>query len=224
VATKDEIAGSFDRIARLPRQGRWDHNNHYHPYLLRHLPAAVRMALDVGCGTGELTGLLAKRVGYVIGLDLSPAMIEEAAKRNPASNITYMRADFDEFTSRDLGAVCSVAAFHHLDLEKALPRIARLLAPGGVLLLLDLYKRKGLADRLLDLLAVPANLVLSLVRNGRLSQSAAEREVWRDHGRLDKLMTFSELRSLYERHLPGTTLRRHLFWRYSAVYRKPAAT
>jgi len=223
VATKDEIAGSFDRIARLPSQGRWNHNNNYHAYLLRQLPAAVRMALDVGCGAGELTGLLAKRVGYVIGLDLSPAMIAEAAKQNPASNITYMRADFDEFTSRDLGAVCSIAAFHHLDLEKTLPRVARLLAPGGVLLLLDLYKRKGIADRLLDVLAVPANLVLMLVRNGRLGQTAAEREVWRDHGRLDQLMTFSELRSLYERHLPGATLRRHLFWRYSAVYRKPSA-
>lgn len=223
MATKDEIAGSFDRIARLPDEGRWNHNNHYFAYLLRQLPTGVRMALDIGCGAGELTGQVAKRVGYVIGLDLSQAMIEKASKSNPASNITYMRADFDDFTSRDLGAIVSSAALHHLDLEKVLPKVARLLAPGGVFLALDLYRRAGFFDRLLDVLAAPSNLLLMVIRNGRLWLTPAAREAWRDHGGIDRLLTFTELRSIFERHLPGTKLKRHLFWRYSAVYQKPKA-
>jgi SAM-dependent methyltransferase len=51
------LSADFDRLAVL-EDGRWDHNRHYHGWLLRRLPAECRSALDVGCGTGDFAGLL----------------------------------------------------------------------------------------------------------------------------------------------------------------------
>ena len=87
------IQADFDRIALLSPDG-WDHNAHYHRFLLRHVPARCRAALDVGCGTGAFSRLLAERSDQVIALDLSPRMIEIArARAEHLPNITFQVAD-----------------------------------------------------------------------------------------------------------------------------------
>ncbi|NDZ99780.1 methyltransferase domain-containing protein, partial [Streptomyces sp. SID10116] len=49
----------------------FDHNDHYHPLLLRNLPPGGRTALDVGCGTGRFARRLAARGYEVDALDPS---------------------------------------------------------------------------------------------------------------------------------------------------------
>src|SRR4028118_368446 len=50
-ASPSVIRDDFDRIALLADEG-WDHNSHYHDFLLRQLPERFRAALDAGGGTG----------------------------------------------------------------------------------------------------------------------------------------------------------------------------
>ena len=87
------VQTDFDRIALLSQEG-WDHNAQYHGYLLRHIPAYCEAALDVGCGTGSFSRLLAERSGRVVALDLSPRMIEIAKERSKQyPNIQFEVAD-----------------------------------------------------------------------------------------------------------------------------------
>jgi SAM-dependent methyltransferase len=70
--TTDILRADFDRLALLEQDG-WNHNNHYHSFLLRHVPPHCQTALDVGCGTGAFTRQLALLAQQVTGFDLSPA-------------------------------------------------------------------------------------------------------------------------------------------------------
>lgn len=48
----------------------WDHNAHYHRWILRQLPRRFNSALDVGSGSGDLAKLLASRAEAVHGIDI----------------------------------------------------------------------------------------------------------------------------------------------------------
>jgi hypothetical protein len=50
----------------------------------------------------------------------------------------------------------------------------------------------------------------------------AAREVWRAHAAHDPRPDFAAIREVVHELLPGATLRRHLSWRCSLVWRKPA--
>src|SRR4051812_31512007 len=79
--TTQSIRSDFDRIALLPETG-WNHNAHYHARLLNHIPRRCRRILEIGCGTGEFSRLLAARAESVLAIDLSPQMIRLARERS----------------------------------------------------------------------------------------------------------------------------------------------
>jgi 2-polyprenyl-3-methyl-5-hydroxy-6-metoxy-1,4-benzoquinol methylase len=72
------VREDFDRLADLSEGDSWDHNAHYHSYLLKHLPAHLAETLEVGCGTGTFTRMLAECSERVIAVDLSARIVEVA--------------------------------------------------------------------------------------------------------------------------------------------------
>ena len=92
--------------------------------------------------------------------------------------------------------------------------------PGGTFVCLDLYQRSTLTDLLLDGMAYPSSPLLRLVKTGRLLQSKELREAYAEHGRTDRYLTLPRIRQICEEVLPGALVRRHLFWRYSIVWKK----
>ncbi|MBE9171305.1 methyltransferase domain-containing protein [Pleurocapsales cyanobacterium LEGE 06147] len=66
-----KIRDDFDRIALYDREV-WNHNNRYHKFLLKQLPLHCERVLDIGCGTGAFSRLLAERCHQVVAIDLSP--------------------------------------------------------------------------------------------------------------------------------------------------------
>jgi ubiquinone/menaquinone biosynthesis C-methylase UbiE len=87
------VQQDFDRIALVSEDG-GTHNDHYHNFLLRHLPANCHRVLEVGCGTGGFARRLAERSEHVLALDLSPEMIRIARERSSQfSNIDFALAD-----------------------------------------------------------------------------------------------------------------------------------
>lgn len=217
------VQADFDRLALVPDE-EWNHNNDYHAFLLRSLPAHCADALDIGCGTGAFTRLLAGRSDHVLGLDLSPQMIRVARERSPGCpNIEFQVADVRrwEFPAGRLDCVVSIATMHHLPLQEMLLKIEAALRPGGVVAILDLYRAQSLMDYLTIAVAIPVGAAMRLVRTGRLTTPPEVRLAWAEHGRHDHYLTLAEVRAACAAVLPGARVRRHLLWRYSLVWIKP---
>lgn len=104
--------------------------------LLLRIPADLKAAeiWDLGCGTGEHAALLALRHpdAWVHGLDSSPAMLEEARTRN--ADVDWKLGDIAGFKpDKPVDLIFTNAALQWLPDHAALfPRLAGLLAPGGV--------------------------------------------------------------------------------------------
>ncbi len=179
--------------------------------------------MDIGCGTGAFSRLLARQAERVMGLDLSPEMIRVARERSVGfSNIEYQVADATawEYPAGRFDCVASIATMHHLPLKETLAKVRETLAPGGALVVIDLLKSSSLADYLLAGVAMPVNVALRLLKTGRLRQSAAARAAWALHRPHDSYLTLDEVREICASELPGARVRRHLLWRYSVVWEK----
>jgi SAM-dependent methyltransferase len=100
--------------------------------------------LEVGCGTGQVTGWLESTVrpGRVTAVDFSPAMIDAARQRGVSAS--FVLADV---CGVPLGSACFDVAFcmhvfpHFRDAAAALSNIARSLKPGGRLVVVHLIGR-----------------------------------------------------------------------------------
>lgn len=114
--------------------------------------------LEVGVGTGSLLLELAAGGRRVIGVDHSPAMLEEARRRVEAAGLERVELRLGEMTHLPLpnGSVeCVVAnmVLHHAaDPPAVLREIGRVLAPGGLLLVADLarHEREWVREQLAD--------------------------------------------------------------------------
>ena len=221
--TPTEIQADFDRIALAESVERWNHNNHYHDFLLRHAPPHCGDALEVGCGTGDFARLLAQRVDRVLALDLSAEMLRLARERSTAyPNIEYLQADVMacDLPAERFDCIASIATLHHLALDAVLPRLSAALKPGGVLLVLDLCRDDGLADLARSLGAIVPHIVINRVRNSGQRPSPEARAAWKAHGASDHYLSVREVRRACADLLPGAQVSRHLFWRYSLVWTK----
>ena len=218
-----QIQTDFDRLAAFSTDG-WDHNSHYHNFLLRHLPPRLDSALDVGCGTGTFSRRLAKRSDRVLGIDLSPEMIRRARERSHAyPNIEYEIADVmtQELGAERFDCIASIAALHHLLFGEILAKLKHALKPNGTLLVLDLFEGQGITDPM-NWLAPPTSIAMQFIKTGHVRKSAEERAAWDEHGKHELYLTMAQIKQTCSRILPGAQVRQHLLWRYSIVWSKDA--
>jgi len=99
--------------------------------------------LDVGCGTGQLLGRMARSFpqARLVGVDPAAGMIAAArasASRDSRATFVEAYAESLPFEDATFGLVTTTMSFHHWsDQPAALREVARVLAPGGAFLLAD---------------------------------------------------------------------------------------
>ena len=216
------LQDDFDRIALVSPDGA-THNDHYHDFLLSQLSSDCESALDIGCGTGTFARRLAARCRSVTALDLSPEMIRLARERSVNfSNIDFQLANVIDlsFQAESFDCIVTIATLHHLPFAEMLFKMKSALKPGGTLLILDLFKLQGVADSVLNIVALPVSVGLRVIHHGRLLPQREVRAAWSAHERHDFYPTIKEVRTICDQILPDAKIRKHLLWRYSVVWRK----
>lgn len=91
--------------------------------------------LDVGCGTGAAVRAAAEVVERAVGVDLSPKMLAEARERaSGLSGVEFVEGDSENLPFGDgefTAVLCTTSLHHYPRPEKAAREMARVLAPGG---------------------------------------------------------------------------------------------
>jgi SAM-dependent methyltransferase len=131
------VTREYDERRFGGRSGEWV-NARELGFALSLLPPAGRV-LDLACGTGRLSRVLAARSYQVVGADYSTEMLAHARNDNTAN---YVRADAFHlpFSDQTFDAVCALRfAFHYPDLGPFLQEARRVLRPGGALVF-DTYR------------------------------------------------------------------------------------
>jgi ubiquinone/menaquinone biosynthesis C-methylase UbiE len=147
--TRDRDVAAFGRRARgydADWRGRLHHQiaDRTADLALTCVPAPAQI-LDIGCGTGYLLGRLAARVPrarVLAGIDAAPAMIEVARSAATDARLRFVvgTAERLPWPDRTFDLVVSTTSFDHwADQRAGLAECARVLAPGGCLVLADLF-------------------------------------------------------------------------------------
>ncbi len=138
-----DLAGAYDRVATAYAE-QFFRELDQKPFDRELLdPFAARLAgkgrvCDIGCGPGHVGRYLADRGVEVFGIDLSPGMVALARRLSPA--IDFEQGDLRALRLPDASLAGIVAFYSIIHLERpaavrALAEMARVLVPGGALLL-----------------------------------------------------------------------------------------
>lgn len=138
-----QVQAGYDRVAV-------EYARHYHQEL-QHKPFDRQMldrfadlvrgkgvVCDLGCGPGQIARYLHDRELAVCGIDLSPAMVEQASDLNPG--IEFRQGDMLGLDVKDeawagIAAFYAIVNFPPADLASVMHEMYRVLQPGGRLLL-----------------------------------------------------------------------------------------
>jgi demethylmenaquinone methyltransferase / 2-methoxy-6-polyprenyl-1,4-benzoquinol methylase len=136
----DRIAGVYDRMNGVMSAGL------HHRWRARAADLAAvgpgDRVLDVATGTGDLAIELSRRVGphgEVVGVDLSDAMLELARSKAPSLRFEQANALALPYADGDFAAATvGFGARNFSDLDRGLNEMARVVAPGGHVVVLEL--------------------------------------------------------------------------------------
>lgn len=167
--------------------------------LVAYLPSTPATILDIGCGTGSISVLLAKLGHAITGLDLSPAMITHAAEKAKSANqcITFMVGDAadPQFTNQPLTyqqfdlIICRHILWALPNPELVLQRWAELLTPEGRFVMIEGYwnNQGGMhAEQIVN--ALPMSM-----KNAKVQNLSDQPELWGTAVSDERYLVFAEL-------------------------------
>lgn len=122
-----------------------------------------RRVLEYGCGSGSMAFDLARAGARVVGIDISDVAVAAARARAGSEGLDatfeVMDAEALDLPADSFDLVCGSGILHHLDLERSMSELSRVMAPGGRAVffeplghnpLINLYRRVTPGERTVD--------------------------------------------------------------------------
>jgi ubiquinone/menaquinone biosynthesis C-methylase UbiE len=106
-------------------------------------PRKDDLVLDVACGPGLVACEFARHAGHVTGIDITPAMLEQAARRQQELGLANLSWDEGDvlplpYPDHSFSLVITRYSFHHfLEPQRVLAEMIRVCRPGGRVLVAD---------------------------------------------------------------------------------------
>ena len=153
ISHNDNIISQFTKQA-IPFAQLSQHSNQYGLELVLKLgePKQSDTVLDIACGTGIVSCEFAKIVSHVTGIDLTPAMIEQAKvlqHEKYLDNITWKIGNASNlpFNDNSFSIVITRYSFHHMiEPKKVLEEMKRVCTSGGKVIVIDVTPDEDKVD------------------------------------------------------------------------------
>jgi ubiquinone/menaquinone biosynthesis C-methylase UbiE len=188
-------------------------------------------ALDVGCGTGRYSELMADRFDEVVGIDAAAGMVEFARAHRARPNVTYAQGDVLRLEPADHGLFDVVLAFslvlHVGTPETVLGALRRVVAPGGRLIVVEperppTWGQEGWQVDLAFGVARAAFEATDDIEDAVTALRLVLSPNWMKISRLSRPPTRAEFVEQYGEALPGLTIEEGLPGCLVALWRAPA--
>jgi len=100
--------------------------------LTTHLKSSDEV-LEIGCGTGYFTKEIAKTGAQVTAIDISPELLNIARQEITGLNVSFLLDNAYElsFKNDSFDSIVGSSVLHHLEIDKAISEMFRVLKPGG---------------------------------------------------------------------------------------------
>lgn len=127
-------------VDSIGERGDWGREHVLDPVMIGRIAGrSFKRALDVGCGEGRFCRMLKQAGVAATGIDPTPQLLDLARRRDPAGDYRFGRAEQLEFGDGSFDLVVSYITLVDIpDFRAAVREMARVLKPGGSLLLANL--------------------------------------------------------------------------------------
>jgi len=192
----------------------WNHNYAYHDWIRKNIPDNSTI-LDVGCGNGTLSRLLAHDNKMIMGIDTNKFSINVANQNNKYNNVKFIEADFLKynFKNEKYDVIIFVASIHHMNMEKALIKAKKLLNTHGRIIIVGLAKPSTIIDYIIEILRIIPCFFLSKMKNHQTSEELNIDTCY-------TVLTMNEIRRICNNILKKYHLRYGLYYRYLLKFEK----
>lgn len=119
------------RHDKVPRESYL--HNHWYPLTAATISkyCEAKLVLDLGCGTGTYTRIIAKH-GHVVGLDISKVMLSYAKSKHPDLSLALADAHHIPLRVESIDTAVCIGLFEYVERAMVFKEINRVLKPDGV--------------------------------------------------------------------------------------------